>query len=233
MSTPTRTAWIPLGPDGQEGYLALPPAGQGPGLLLWQEIFGVNAHIRAVAEQYALAGFTVLAPDVFWRAARRVELGYGPADIDRGRALMGTLQPDALRTDLQTAAAALRARPETQGRGIGSIGYCLGGRLAYLSAAHADADAAVAYYGGGIHDHLALAGGIRGALMFHYAENDGHIPPDAVERVRAATARPGNAVHVYPGTMHGFNCWERGSYQPAGAALALGRSLEFLAERLF
>lgn len=233
MSTPARTAWIPLGPEGQEGYLALPPAGQGPGLLLWQEIFGVNDHIRAVAEQYALAGFTVLAPDVFWRSGRRVELGYAPADIDRGRALMGALQPDALRTDIQAAAAALRARPETRGARIGAVGYCLGGRLAYFSAAHADADAAVAYYGGGIQDHLALAGGIRGALMFHYAENDGHIPQDAVERVRAATARPGNAVNVYPGTMHGFNCWERGSYQPAAAALALGRSLEFLAERLF
>jgi carboxymethylenebutenolidase len=233
MSTPTRTAWIPLGPEGQEGYLALPPAGSGPGLLLWQEIFGVNAHIRAVAEQYALAGFTVLAPDVFWRSERRVELGYAPADIDRGRSLMGALQPEELRADIQAAAAALRARPEATGSRLGAVGYCLGGRLAYFTAAHADADASVAYYGGGIHDHLALAAGIRGATMFHYAESDGHIPPQAVESVRAATARPGNSVHVYPGTMHGFNCWERGSYQPAAAALALGRSIEFLAEHLF
>jgi carboxymethylenebutenolidase len=236
MKTMNRGRWVPIpanGSEGFEGYLALPPAGHGPGLLLWQEIFGVNGHIRAVAEQYALAGFTVLAPDVFWRSERRVELGYAQPDIERGRALMGGLQADALRADLQAAAAALRSRTEATGNRIGAIGYCLGGRLAYFSAAHAGVDAAVCYYGGGIHDHLALAADIAGALQFHYADNDGHIPLDAVERVRAATARSGSECHVYPDTMHGFNCWERASYQPAAAALALGRSLVFLAGHLF
>lgn len=233
MSTLIRSQWVSLGPEGFDGFLALPPAGRGPGLLLWQEIFGVNAHIRGVAEQYALAGFAVLAPDVFWRGERRLELGYAPADIERGRACMGALQPDALRDDIRTAAAALRARPEATGPRLGAVGYCLGGRLAYFSAAQAGVDAAVCYYGGGIHDHLHLAADVQGSLLFHYAENDGHIPLDAVARVRAATAREGNAVHVYPGTMHGFNCWERASYQPAASALALGRSLQFLAERLF
>lgn len=236
MTMLIRSQWVPLGADGFEGFLTLPPAGTGPGLLLWQEIFGVNAHIRRVAEQYALAGFTVLAPDVFWRSEPRVELGYGDDGIARGRALMGAIPPDALRADIETAAAALRARPEVAGARLGAVGYCFGGRLAYLGAAWAGVDAAVCYYGGGIHDQLALAAGIRGDLLFHYAQNDGHIPLDAVERVRAATctpARPGSACHVYPGTMHGFNCWERGSYQPAASALALGRSLGFLAERLF
>lgn len=233
MSTLMHTHWVPLGPEGFDGFLVLPPAGTGPGLLLWQEIFGVNGHIRRVAEQYALAGFTVLAPDVFWRSERRVELGYGSDDMQRGRALKDAIAPDALRADIQAAAAALRARPETAGGKIGALGYCLGGRLAYLSAAHADVDAAVAYYGGGIHDQLAAAPGIRGALQFHYAEHDGHIPLDAVARVREATARPGNQLHVYPDTQHGFNCWSRDSYQPAASALALGRSVAFLAERLF
>ncbi len=233
MSTAIRSQWVGLGPEGFDGFLALPPAGPGPGQLQWQEIFGVNAHIRGVAEQYALAGFVVLAPDVFWRGQRRVELGYAEADIAAGRAHMGRLQPDTLREDIATAAAALRARPERRGARIGAVGYCLGGRLAYFSAAHAGVDAAVCYYGGGIHEQLALAPGIAGALQFHYAENDGHIPPEAVQRVREATARPGNQCHVYPGTMHGFNCWERGSYHAGASALALGRSLQFLAERLF
>jgi carboxymethylenebutenolidase len=233
MTMLIRSQWVPLGTEGFEGFLTLPPAGTGPGLLLWQEIFGVNAHIRRVAEQYALAGFTVLAPDVFWRSERRVELGYADDGIARGRALMGAIPPEALRADVETAAHALRARPEAAGERVGAVGYCFGGRLAYFSAAWAGADAAVCYYGGGIHDHLALAPAIRGDLLFHYAQNDGHIPLDAVERVRAATVRDGNACHVYPGTMHGFNCWERGSYQPAASALALGRSLAFLAERLF
>ena len=233
MSTLIRSQWVGLGPEGFDGFLALPPAGTGPGLLLWQEIFGVNGHIRAVAEQYALAGFVVLAPDIFWRQAPRIELGYAAADIERGRTLMATLKPEELRADVLAAAATLRARPEAAGRRVGAIGYCLGGRLAYFSAAHAGVDAACCYYGGGIHEHLALAPTIAGALQFHYAENDGHIPPEAVERVRAATAKPGNELFVYPGTMHGFNCWERVSYQPAASALALGRSLAFLAARLF
>lgn len=239
MSTLIQSRWVPLGTgthDGFEGFLALPPAGRGPGLLLWQEIFGVNAHVRRVAEQYALAGFTVLAPDVFWRGERRVELGYGDDGMARGRALMGAIAPADLRADVEAAAAALRARPEVGGERIGAVGYCFGGRLAYFSAAWCGVDAAVSYYGGGIHDQLALAPGIRGDLLFHYAENDGHIPLDAVDRVRAATCtadRPGNACHVYPGTQHGFNCWERGSYHAGASALALGRSLQFLAERLF
>jgi len=233
MSALIHGQWVSLGTEGFDGFLALPPAGSGPGLLLWQEIFGVNGHIRRVAEQYALAGFTVLAPDVFWRSERRVELGYGADDLRRGRALKDALQPEPLRSDIQDAAAALRARPEATGDKIGAVGYCLGGRLAYLSAAHADVHATVAYYGGGIQDHLDLAPGVRGALQFHYAEHDGHIPPEAVARVREATARPGNELHVYPGAQHGFNCWSRDSYQPAASALALGRSLAFLAGRLY
>ena len=239
MSTLIQSRWVSLGAgehEGFEGFLALPPAGRGPGLLLWQEIFGVNAHIRRVAEQYALAGFTVLAPDVFWRGERRVELGYEAEGMARGRALMGAIAPAALRADIEAAAATLRSRPEFSGERLGAVGYCFGGRLAYLSAAWAGVDAAVSYYGGSIHDQLALAPDIRGDLLFHYAENDTHIPLEAVARVRDATCttgRPGNACHVYPGTQHGFNCWERGSYHAGASALALGRSLQFLAERLF
>lgn len=233
MNAAVTTSWTPIGRGGFDGYLALPPAGTGPGLLLWQEIFGVNAHIRGVAEQYALAGFVVLAPDVFWRQTPRVELGYEGADRDRARALAGALQPGETQTDIAAAAAALRALPACAGRQVGSLGYCLGGRLAYLSAAWADVDAAVAYYGGGIHDQLQLAPQIRAALQYHYAGRDEHIAPAAVERVRA-TLRPGrDELHVYDEAEHGFNCWARASYHPPSAARALGRSLEFLARHLF
>lgn len=231
------TDWIMLDGSAQPAYLALPPAGQGPGLLLWQEIFGVNTHIRAVAEQYALAGFVVLAPDVFWRQQSRVELGYEGADRDRGRAMAMALKPDEVATDIASAVATLKALPASAGRALGTLGYCLGGRLAYLAAAQpalqADLRAAVAYYGGGIQGQLPLAAGISADLLFHYAEHDEHIPLDAVEQVRVATSRPGNECHVYAGAQHGFNCWARASYQPAAAALALGRSIGFLAQRLF
>ena len=235
MNHPVHTQWLnlPTASGGIDAYLALPPGGRGPGLLLLQEIFGVNEHIRAVAEQYALAGFVVLAPDVFWRQAPRVELGYEGEDRQRGVALASALQPAELQADLQAAVAALRARPEVAGSKIGAIGYCLGGRLAYNVAALTDVDAAVAYYGGGIAGQLALAPKVSCPIQFHFAASDAHIPPEAVAAVRAAFAGKQAEVHEYPGSLHGFNCWARASYHAPSSALALGRSLVFLAQHLF
>jgi carboxymethylenebutenolidase len=228
----SNTRWIDIA-QGFAGLLTLPPAGQGPGLLLWQEIFGVNAHMRAVAQQYALDGFVVLTPDAFWRQAPKVELGYEGDDRQRALALMkGYVAGDAL-ADIAASVAALRALPEAGGRKLGSIGYCMGGRMAYLTAATAAVDAAVAYYGGGIHMQLDRAAAIACPVQFHYAEVDDNIPLDAVERVRAAMGGTGAEVHIYPGAHHGFNCWARGSYDAASAALAHGRSLSFLAQHLF
>ncbi|HEY6132992.1 MAG TPA: dienelactone hydrolase family protein [Rubrivivax sp.] len=227
-----KTSWIDIAP-GFGAYLALPPASRGPGLVLFQEIFGVNEHIRAVAEQYALDGFVVLAPDVFWRGAPRIELGYSAADIQQGRGLMQACAPADLLADIGATVATLRARPEVGGAKVGAFGYCLGGRLAYLAAATADVDAAVAYYGGGIHTQLEHAAAIRCPIQFHYADNDDNIPLSAVESVRAAMAGKAAEVLVYPGTHHGFNCWARGSYHAPSAALAHGRALAFLAATLF
>lgn len=227
-TTPITTQWISIAP-GFEGYLALPPAGTGPALLLFQEIFGVNPHIRAVADQYALDGFVVLAPDVFWRQAPRIELGYEGEDRQRGIQIAGQLKPAEVAADIQTAAAALRARPEAAGRKAGAIGYCMGGRLAFNAAAIAGVDAAVAYYGGGIHNQLDLAPRITSPVLFHYAEHDDNIPMTAVDKVREAMG-PRGEVHIYPQAHHGFNCWARGSYHAPSAALAHGRSLVFLSQ---
>lgn len=229
MTHPVKTQWIDIAP-GFAGYLALPPAGRGPGLLLFQEIFGVNAHIRAVAEQYALDGFVVLAPDVFWRQAPKVDLGYAGADYQRAIQLMqGYAAPDAL-ADIGAATAALRARPEVGGAKVGAFGYCMGGRLAYLTAATAGVDAAVAYYGGGIHGQLDRAAAVKCPMLFHYAGHDDNIPPAAVDSVRKAFAGKAAEFHLYPDAHHGFNCWARGAYHAPSAALAHGRSLAFLAQ---
>ena len=235
MTSAVKTTWINVaGAAGTyDAYLALPPAGTGPGLVLFQEIFGVNAHIRAVAEQYALDGFVVLAPDVFWQQERRVDLGYDGADMTRALELMTAADGAGLMRDVQDSVAALRARPEVGGRKVGAFGYCMGGRLAYAAAATAGVDAAVAYYGGGIQNQLDLAPRITCPVLFHYGVLDAHIPPAAVESVRAAMDGKSAQVHVYPNADHGFNCWARGSYHPAAAALAHGRSVEFLAARLF
>lgn len=235
MTNPVKTEWISLASAGGErfdAYLALPPTGRGPALVLFQEIFGVNEHIRAVAEQYALDGFVVLAPDVFWRQQRRVELGYEGADRQRGMALAGALDGAEVALDMADTVAALRARPEAAGK-VGAIGYCMGGRFAFVAAASAGVDAAVCYYGGGIHNQLDKAADIRCPVQFHYAERDDHIPMSAVDKVRAAMHGKAAEVHVYPGAMHGFNCWARASYHAASAALAHGRSLQFLGANLF
>ncbi|HEX5682402.1 MAG TPA: dienelactone hydrolase family protein [Ideonella sp.] len=231
---PVTTQWIDVpSSDGSFGaYLALPPAGRGPGLLLLQEIFGVNEHIRGVAEQYALAGFVVTAPDLFWRKGARIELGYEGDDRQRADRLMSTIQTEAVVRDMQATLATLRTRPECSGK-VGAIGYCMGGRLAYTAAALCDVDAAVAYYGGRIQDQLHLAAQINCPIQFHYGERDDHIPLSAVEAVREAVVDKDAEIHVYAGAQHGFNCWSRASYSPASAALAHGRSLAFLAQQLF
>ena len=232
MASPVKTEWISVAVPGgasYDAYLALPPAGKGPGLVLFQEIFGVNEHIRALAEQYALDGYVVLAPDVFWRQQRRVELGYEGADRQRAIELMGQTKPPELEADIVAAVKALRARSEVTGK-VGAIGYCMGGRLAFVAAAAAGVDAAVAYYGGGIHNILDKVTGIRCPVLFHYAEHDDNIPPAAVDKVRTAMHGKSADVHVYPGAMHGFNCWARASYHAPSAALAHGRSLQFLAQ---
>lgn len=235
MSNPVTTSWTTIAgrAGGFDAYLALPPAGTGPGLLLLQEIFGVNAHIRAVAEQYALDGFVVLAPDVFWQQQRRLEIGYAPEDIQRGRALAMAADKAALQRDLADAVQALRARPEVRGRGVGAFGYCMGGRLAYVAAATAGVDAAVAYYGGGIQDMLDLAPQIACPMQFHYGALDANIPLSAVDKVRAAMAGKPAEAFVYEQADHGFNCWARGSYHAPSAALAHARTLQFLAAQLY
>ena len=234
--SPCTTRWTSLpAEDGSlDAFVALPPAGRGPGLLLLQEIFGVNAHIRAVAEQYAQSGFVVIAPDLFRRQATQVELGYVGEDRERALTLMRGLSREQAVADMAVALAALRAMPECTGR-IGALGYCMGGRLAFAAAALCGVDAAVCYYGGGIAaqpDLVALAGRITVPVQFHHAGHDPSIPPEAVAAVRAAMTRaPAVAqaeFHDYPQAQHGFNCWARAAHDPASAVLAQGRSLVFL-----
>jgi carboxymethylenebutenolidase len=226
--------WIDIkSPDGNYGaYLSLPPGGKGPGLVVFEEIFGVNRHIRAVADQYAMDGFVALAPDVFWRQGARLEFGYEGEERERAIANMKSMDPKQVAEDIKITAAALRARPEVGGAKVGAIGYCMGGRLAYIAAAIAGVDAAVSYYGGGIHDQLDRAASIKCPIQFHYGEKDQGIPMDAVEKVKAAFKGKSAQFHIYP-AGHGFNCWDRSAYHAPSAALAHGRSVEFLAKSLF
>ena len=198
----SNTSWISVSAaNGQtfDAYLSLPPTGRGPGLLLIQEIFGVNELIRAVADQFAADGYVVLAPDIFWRSEKKLQLQYDQAGFDKGLALLGSLDIDATASDLKAAVATLRRHTACSGK-VGSIGYCMGGLLSFVAAAEAGVDTAVCYYGGGIPNQLAAAARIRVPVLFHFAGNDKHIPLEGVEKVKAEFAsHAGSAVHVYAG----------------------------------
>src|SRR5580765_450552 len=174
--------WIDIG-GGMTGYLAVPASGSGPGLLLLQEIFGVNAHMRDVADLYAEEGYAVLAPDLFHAMEQRVELGYDGADLEKAFGFYQRFDPDAAVPDIVAAVSTLRARPECTGK-IGAIGFCLGGKLAWLAAARAGVDAAVSCYGVGIEASLNELAAIRCPVTLHFGAADKFVP----EGARAAIA---------------------------------------------
>lgn len=213
-------------------YVSTPPTGKGPGIVLIQEIWGVNQHIRDVADSYAMDGFTVFAPDIFWRQQPRVDLGYNEVDNPKAYAFMNGLDRTNVAVDLAGTAAALRAHEAVKGK-IASVGYCLGGALSFVCAATGIVDAAVCYYGGGIHTMLDRVPSIKVPMLLHFAEKDAHIPMSAVESVQAAfKGRDEVRIDIYPGVDHGFNCWGRAMYNQKAAALARGRTLKFLAKTI-
>lgn len=218
--------------NNYKGYLSLPPTGSGPGLLLIQEIWGVNEHIRAVADAYAQDGYVVLAPDVFWRIKPGVDLGYDEAGRNQAFGYMNQLDFPKAVQDLKQAVQLLRGMKETRG-GVASLGYCMGGLLSYMCAAHAGVDGAVCYYGGGIQNNLDLADRITCPILFHFADKDSYIPPQAVAAIKDAFQGKKNAViETYADSDHGFNCWGRSAYNQKSSAVAHGLSLSFLGKVL-
>jgi carboxymethylenebutenolidase len=228
------TQWIEIdSADGKFGaYLAIPHTRKGPGIVLIQEIFGVNEHIRSVAEQYAADGYLVIAPDLFWRNDQRIELDYDEAGWKRAVELMNATDVGQAQKDIELAIDALKAQPGLEG-GIASIGYCFGGLLSYHTAANGLVDVAVAYYGGGIQNQLERADEIEVPLLMHFGEEDSHIPLDAVEKIAERFENNDNVeIVVYPEAEHGFNCSHRDSYNQRAAAEAHGNTLIFLGQEL-
>jgi len=227
--------WIDIKADDGgtfAAYLATPHNGKGPGIVMIQEIFGVNGHIRAVCDQYASDGYTVLAPDIFWRIRPHIELGYSDADLQEGIGYMQKMDFGKALQDLGTSVKALRGMSESNGK-VASLGYCMGGLLSYLAAANCGVDAAVSYYGVIGEQQYGAAASIACPILLHFASEDKFVPMSNVDGLKKALARHAKAsIEVYPGVDHGFNCWERGAYNQQAAALARGRSLAFLANEL-
>jgi carboxymethylenebutenolidase len=185
------------------------------GIVVIQEIFGITRHIRAVADQYAAAGFMAIAPALFDRVERNVDVPY--TEMAKGFSYVQRLKNENVMLDVQAAID----RVKSAGK-VGLVGYCWGGTMAYLASARLNAAATVAYYGGGINNHTAEKP--RCPIMFHFGEKDSHIPKSAVDKIRADV--PAGIFNIYPAD-HGFNCTDRASYEPESAQLALQRSLEF------
>ncbi len=208
------------------GYLSLPRQGSGPGLVLCQEIFGVTAGIRELADLYAEEGYVVLAPDLFWRLQPGLELG--ESDVQQA---MGYAQRFDARLgvqDIAASVAALRDQPACKGR-IGVLGHCLGGRLAVLAAASGAVDCAVSYYGVGIDAVLGQVADVKVPMVMHFAGADRLVRPEAVEKIREHfAARHDVEVYVYPGVDHAFASPGRSSFDKQASDMAHTRSLALL-----
>lgn len=225
--------WVNILPGHPySGYLSLPPQGTGPGIILLQEIWGVNSHIQAVADSYAQAGFVVLAPDIFWRLTPRLNLEYDEKGSQKAFECLQALDTSLAVEDTVHAIEFLKSQPQVNGK-IGVIGFCLGGQLAYRSAAASQVDAAVCYYGGQIASHLDVADRLSCPVIFHHGTKDTHILNSDVEQVKQAFIDHPNAQFFDYDAGHGFNCWGRPPmYDLPSAVLAQGRTLIFLAKTL-
>jgi carboxymethylenebutenolidase len=215
-----------------DAFCAVPDTEPAPGILVFQEIFGINDNIRGLAERLAAAGYLVLAPDVFWRIEPRFERK-DESGLADGMARVQQLDFGLATSDITATMAHVLAKPRCNGR-VGGVGFCLGGTLAYLFAASSRVDgrgpdAAVCYYGSGIHGQLDLAERIECPILFHYGDRDPYIPSEQIDAVERAVAGHGDATVYHYDAGHAFSNWDAPSmYDEAAARVAWDRTIAFL-----
>ena len=212
--------------DGHKfaAYVAEPSGKAKGALIVVMEIFGVNSHIKGVADSYAAEGYLAIAPAFFDRVQRGLDVGYTPQDIEVARGLMQKMKFDDALKDAEAAKKQVAAAGKT-----GILGYCWGGALSFKAACNIDGLAcAVAYYGGAIPSMINEKP--KCPVLFHWGETDASIPLEKAKEV--AAAHKDQIHHFYPGAGHGFNCDQRGSYSAESAKVARGRTLEFLKKHI-
>jgi carboxymethylenebutenolidase len=230
-------------PEGpMEGHFERPEGSpRSPGILVAQEAFGVNEHIRGVCRRLAGAGYAALAPELYHRQGSGIVVDYG--DFDRARPLLASLTPDGLTSDLLSALSFLDAHPAVDPARIGIVGFCVGGYVSFLAACRTHVSVAVCFYGGGIATPraksnlpalLSEAERIRCPVLSLFGEEDASIPLSDVEAIRSALSALGKdyGIVTYPGAGHGFFCELRTSYREEAAADAWKRSLDWLERSL-
>ena len=219
-------AWIELKPEGAgpiRAWRADPAGAPRGGIVVIQEIFGVNSHIRSVADRFAAEGYIAVAPGIFEHVEPKFDVGYDAQSRERGIAIMNKVDREQMLRDVAAAVAVAK-----EGGKVGVVGYCLGGTVAWGAAGQLSGlSAAVGYYGGGIIGLKGLKPKVP--TLLHFGEKDQHISIAGVKEV--AAAHPDVEVHIYPAD-HGFNCEQRDSYDAPSAKLAWTRTLEFLTKHV-
>ncbi len=234
----TRTETITAGDGGTfSGHVALPDGNNGPGVLLFQEIFGVNDFLKAKAADLADLGYVVLCPDVFWRVEPDVALPHDEGALQQAYGYITKwmeIDEEKRVSDVGAALEHLRALPETAGHQVGVMGYCLGGTLAYIAGCVFDPDAVVSYYGSGIADQLTMAASLDCPVVFHFGGNDPFIPNEQVDAIRAHLGDEENVeIHVQHQAGHAFeNHLAPQFHDPDAAAASWPITVDFLKRNL-
>ena len=208
---------------GLDAYQADPDGAPKGAIVIIQEIFGVNSHIRSVCDGYAADGYVAIAPALFDRVERGIELGYVEPDMSRGRETRGKLSWDGALADVSAAADAVEAVGK-----VAVVGYCYGGSVAWLAATRLDFAAVVSYYGGNVAEFAEEQP--KCPVILHIGDQDKAIDAGKIETIK--NAQPDIPLYIYEGAGHGFNCEQRGSYDEEATKVARGRTLAFLAEHI-
>ena len=244
MELTTERVHIAVGTRTMGGYLVRPrEAGPRPAVLVFMEIFGVNAHIRDVTRRVAEEGYVALAPDFFHRTGPGVEYGYDDTGMQEGIELLNQLRADEMVADARAALSFLKRQNFVVGNRLGAMGFCVGGHMTYLAACETDLRAAASFYGGGIAGErgfgsqastIGRTGQIGGRMLCLFGGRDAHIPMSEVDAVRGALESHGvrHDVVVYPDADHGFFCDQRATYDEAAATDAWQRVKTLFTEAL-
>jgi carboxymethylenebutenolidase len=237
----TQAVKIPNGDLLISAYLALPAVIPAPAVIVFQEIFGVNAHIRDVVRRLAGAGYVAIAPAIFQRQVNDFEIGYTPEDVILGRQYKALTTAEELLSDTRATIAYLQNLAPVQAGGIGCIGFCFGGHVAYLAATLPEINATASFYGAGIATMTPGGGSptvsrtpeIRGTLYGFFGDQDASIPPEQVDEIAAALTQAGVNHHIwrYPAD-HGFFCDQRSNFQAEAATDAWQHVLELFQDHL-
>jgi len=206
-----------------DAYLARPSKTRAPGIVVLHDMFGLNGPIRAVADRYASLGYAVMVPNLFWRSEIPEPLSYDEDQHPVAWARLKALDLGVVTTDMRTAVDWLKQQPFTTGK-VAALGFCGGGRFAFLAAARCNVDAAAALYGLGISEHLGELGNVQCPLQLHYGLKDQHIPRQEIDTVSTGVrGRPSIEVFLYPEAGHSFANPVRPTYDAAAAKLAAAR----------